>query len=129
MNKSVLISNLEVLTKELNKVEREIGKEYALTLEKSRFKEEITKEEFYLENALTITFDIVENIEMLIHLLKHGSPEHIVKIAEEDGRDYKEISMDMKQLIVTRKLEQNPMLGMIATFEALLKMAEEKANK
>ena len=55
--------------------------------------------------------------------------EKLVKIAEEEGRDYKEISVDMKQLIVTRKLEQNPMLGMIATFEALLKMAEEKANK
>ena len=129
MNKSVLISNLEVLTKELNKVEREIGKEYALTLEKSRFKKEITKEEFYLETALIITSDIVENMEMLIHLLKEKSPEQVVKIAEEEGKDYREISMDMKQLIVTRKLEQNPMLGMIATFEALLKMAEEKANK
>ena len=129
MNKSVLISNLEVLTKEINKVEREIGKEYASTLEKSRFKKEITKEEFYLENALAITFDILENIEMLTHLLKEWSPEHLVKIAEEDGRDYKEMSVDMKQLIVTRKLEQNPMLGMIATFGALLKMAEEKANK
>ena len=129
MNKTVLISNLEVLTKELNKVEREIGKEYASTLEKTRLNREITKEEFYLENALTLTMDVLENLSLLTHLLKEGSPEHIVKIAEEDGRDYKEISMDMKQLIVTRKLEQNPMLGMIATFEALLKMAEERAKK
>ena len=128
MNKSVLISNLEVLTKELNKVEREIGKEYASTLEKTRLKREITKEEFYLENALTLTMDVLENLSLLTHLLKEGSPEQIVKIAEEDGRDYKEMSKDMKQLIVTRKLEQNPMLGMIATFEALLKMAEEKSK-
>lgn len=125
MNKSVLISNLEVLTKELYKVEREIGKEYASTLEKSRFKDEITKEEFYFENALAITLDILENIGMLTHLLKEWSPEYLVKIAEEEGRDYKEMSVDMKQLIVTRKLEQNPMLGMMATFEALLKMTEE----
>ena len=129
MNKSVLISNLDVLTKELNKVEKEIGKEYASTLEKTRLNREITKEEFYLENALTLTLDVLENLSLLTHLLKEGSPEQIVKIAEEDGRDYREISMDMKQVIVARKLEQNPMLGMIATFEALLKLAENRTKK
>ena len=72
MNKSVLISNLEVLTKELKKVEREIGKEYASTLEKTRLKREITKEEFYLENALTLTMDVLENLSLLTHLLKES---------------------------------------------------------
>lgn len=127
MNKSVLISNLEVLAKELVKIENEIGKEYATTLSSTR-KSEITKEEFYIENALTITMDAIENINFLAYLLKEETPESVVKIAEEEDRDFREISKDMKAHIVHKKLEDNPLLGMVATFEALIKMAEDRRN-
>lgn len=124
MNKSVLISNLEVLTKELSKVELEIGKEYAKTLASSNLAS-ISKEEFYLENCLVVLMDAIENIEMLTFLLKEKSPEYLVKTAEDDGRDFRSISMEMKHLIVSKKLEENPMLGLMATLEAISRMAKE----
>ena len=124
-NKQVLISNLEVLTKELMKVEQQIGQEYAKTLASTRDKG-ITKEEIYLENVLMIAMEAIENVQFLTFILKDKTPQDLVKTAEEDGLDYKEISKDMKSQIVQNKMDENPLLGLLATFEALMRMTKDK---
>ncbi len=128
MNKTVLISNLEVLTKELNKVEHELGKEYASILGSTLSKRQITKEEFYMETALTLMQEAITNVEMLTQMLKNRTPNDLVKIAEESGVGYQEASMEMKKMIVSHKLDKNPMLGVIASFEALIRMAQSKED-
>lgn len=121
-NREVLVSNLEVIRKELVKAESVIGKEYALNLEKSA-KEVITKEEFYYESLIMLLMDAVDDVTAILGMLTEHTPESLVEIAKEDGQDFKEISKEMKKSIVIRKMESNPLVGALATLDALAKMA------
>ena len=127
-NKQVLISNLEIISKELTKAEQEIGKEYHNTLVKSLEQKEITKEEFYLENALVILIEAIEEINAVKNLLESETPDSLVNLAKEEGHDFKELSKGMKSEITMSKLRNNPILGGIAIFEAMLHMSN-KNNK
>lgn len=121
-NKQVLISNLEIISKELTKAEKEIGKEYHDVLVKSLEQEDITKEEFYLENALVILIESIEGIKAVKSLLENETPDSLVNMAENEGHNFKELSIDMKGEIAMSKLKDNPMLGGLAIFESLLRM-------
>ena len=123
MNKSVLISNLAVIRKELVKAEAEIGREYATVLSSTK-KSEISKEEFYLENAMTLLLDAIQTIEVIGDLLENETPESIVKLAEESNQDYKELSVGMKEVIVKHKLKEDPMLGLLASLHALSQLVK-----
>lgn len=121
-NREVLVSNLEVIRKELVKAESVIGKEYALNLEKSA-KEFITKEEFYYESLIMLLMDAVDDVTAILGMLTEHTPESLIEIAKENGQDFKEISKEMKKSIVIRKMERNPLVGALATLDALAKMA------
>lgn len=124
MNKQVLISNLEVLVKEVKKAERHVGEEYANVLSSS-IDTGITKEEFYLENVITMLLNAKESLELAYSVLSEETPSSLVKMAEESDENYKEISLAMKQTILLKKMEDNPMLGLISTLEALSKMSKK----
>lgn len=124
MNKQVLISNLEVLVKEVKKAERHVGEEYANALSSS-INTGITKEEFYLENVITMLLNAKESLELAYSVLSEETPSSLVKMAEESDENYKEISLAMKQTILLKKMEDNPMLGLISTLEALSKMSKK----
>lgn len=124
MNKQVLISNLEVLVKEVKKAEEHVGEEYANVLSSS-INTGITKEEFYLENVITMLLNAKESLELAYSVLSEETPSSLVKMAEENGENYKEISLAMKQTILLKKMEDNPMLGLISTLEALSKMSKK----
>ena len=117
-NKEVLISNLKVMKKELDKAQEVVGTEYSKSLVSTKM-EEITKEEFYYESILVNLLDAIDSIDVALGILDEFTPESLVKMSEKEGDDYKELSKNMKMFIVEKKLEENPMLGLISALHAI----------
>lgn len=121
MQKEVLISNLEVLIKEVAKAEKHIGKEYGEVLAKcpKASIKEVTKEEFYYENILTVLLEAKEHLELAMGMISTQTPNSLVEIAESEGHDYKELSFELKQKIAIAKMSENPLLGLMSIVQAL----------
>lgn len=124
-NTEVLISNLKVIRKELDKAEQYVGQEYANNLTSTKM-DEITKEEFYNESILVNIMDAIESLDVAIGVLEEFTPESLVKMSVKEGDDYKKLSRDMKMFIAEKKLEKNPMLGLISALHVLQKVMEKR---
>lgn len=121
MKKEVIISNLEVIRKELDKIETEIGKEYSKILGE-HLNKMISKEELYYETALLSLLDAMESLEVTTAILRTATPETVAEMVNnnvKDGEDYTDFSMSLKMEIAKRKIQRSPLGDLLDIFDLM----------
>lgn len=121
MMKEVMVSNLEVLRKELEKIETEIGNEYSKILGE-HLNKMISKEELYYETALLSLLDAMESLEVTTAILRTATPEILAEMVNKnakDGEDYTDFSMGLKMEIAKRKIQRSPLGDLLDIFDLM----------
>lgn len=121
MMKEVMVSNLEVLRKELEKIETEIGNEYSKILGE-HLNKMISKEELYYETALLSLLDAMESLEVTTAILRTATPEILAEMVNtnaKDEEDYTDFSMGLKMEIAKRKIQRSPLGDLLDIFDLM----------